>query len=116
TSGSEKSPGGTAYEAIEGARGGSAARERKCQVLGNSGGVTVRGIAASSDSKAAGSAKSMASNGSRSGDGSSTRIWLDLYCTFSSAQHPVSPVSEVWPGEWQSRSHARNFRAGMLSN
>ena len=91
-----KVPDGTNYEAMEGARAGSAVREVNCQVLSNCGGAAVRIPKLTSAGKVFARVKSGADEiGSMSGDGSDTRSCSDLYSDFSAEQQPLSQECEL---------------------
>jgi len=108
-------PDGTNYEAMEGARAGSAVRERKCQVVGNSGGAAVRTPTLTSGGRVFISGTiGAASAGNKSGEGSVRRTCSALYCDFSTEQQPLSLQ---WP--WalgRSEAHRRNSRPGTDSS
>lgn len=100
---------------MEGARTGSAARETKCQTLTKSGGAAVRTPKLTSAGKEFVTSKTGASaTGSKSGDEILRRCESDLYCDFSTVQHPSSVQLPL--GFGPSEAHRRNSRPGTDSS
>lgn len=108
-------PDGTTYEAMEGARAGSAVRERKCQVVGNSGGAAVRMPTETSAGRLCVASRiGVRTAGRKMGDASVARCCSDLYCDFSTEQQPPSLQ---WPWEfWLVVAHRRNSKPGTDSS
>ena len=114
----EEVPDGTTYEAMEGARAGSAVRERKCRAWINSGGAAVRIPTLTSAGKLFAASKTGANViGNKSGDGSVRRSCSTLYWDFSAEQQPHSPQSVLEPrGDCTSVAQRRNSRPGIVSS
>lgn len=88
-------PDGTNYEAMEGARAGSAVREANCQVLSNCGGAAVSIPTLTSAGREFGSVKTgsdVITN--KSGEGCESGACWAVYSERSTAQQPESAQCE----------------------
>jgi hypothetical protein len=92
----EEVPGGTTYEAVEGARAGRAVREPKCQVVDSSGGAAVRIPKLTLAGRKVGKVKDspdVITN--KFGDGCEKGAWPAVYSERSAEQQPESAQCDV---------------------